>query len=539
MQTSIETMNGIRTSFQRRSIAAVVSLFLILALPLSAHAQTAEDALRFTQRAPATGARMTGLAGAGVVGVADQTAFILNPAGLGFYTRSEFSAGLNLQSTTDEASYRMPAAGALLERDLNKTGIGNISYIYRVPTVKGSLVLGAAFNQVGTYDRNLAFEGDNGSSSISDSFLPYDDEYEIAYDKGIPFPRFFSATPELAYLGGAIEFLSEEVGTGNYPFYQAVDPTTTIRQRGSVIEEGRLNELNFGGAVEAVEGLMAGASINIAFGSYRFRTEFEETDAFNTNGPAQYQVFLPSDTLRGFSSLRYTERLATDLVGVNARFGVSSAVSPSVRLGLTLETPTYYNVTEDYERTLDTFFDQGGSLGHGGEPGDAGQGEFEYSITTPWRMGAGAAFAAVGLTLSADVEFVDWSQLRLNADTDRSYFADVNRDIRDRFRGVWNSRLGLEYNWEDLAVRGGVAFRPDPVRDPQLLQSGDELDRGRTFFSFGIGYKFANQLQLDLAWMQERFEDVYVPYARLDTTPPSVEENVTRNRFVLGLRYLF
>ena len=520
-------------------LAAVLAATLILISAVPAAAQTADDALRFTQRAPATGARMTGLAGAGIVGIADQSALVQNPAGLGFFNRSEFTAGLNMLSTVDEALFRTPASRGLVESDLQNTGIGNLSYIYRVPTVQGSLVFGAAFNQVNTYDRRFVYRGDNPTSSITTSFLPFDDEFEIAYDDdGTPFPRFFSTTPELAYLGGAIEFLSNEAEAGNYPFYQAVDPSTTIRQEGDVTEEGRLKELSFGGAVEAVRGLMAGASLNIAFGSYDYRSSLAEIDDMNQNGPSQYEVFLPNETLRGLSEVNYVERLESDLVGVNARFGVSTAVVPSIRLGLALETPTYYNVNENYSRVVTTYFDEGGSLSHGGEAGDAGEGEFEYSISTPWKMGAGVAFAAVGLTLSADAEYVDWSQMRMEASTEEGYFDQVNQDIRDNLEGVVNTHVGLEYNLQDLALRAGIAFQPDPVAEPFVLENGETLDREKTFFSLGLGYTFADQLKLDVAWMQERFNDAFVPYEFVDT-PPTVEEDVVRNRFIVGLRYLF
>ncbi len=527
-------MNGIGMPILRGASVAILTLLASIALVPSSAAQTPDDAIRFTQRAPASGARMTGLAGAGIVGIADQTALVMNPAGLGYYTRSEFSANLNMVGTGDEAVYRTPAEGGMLDRSLRNTAIGNLAYVFRVPTVTGSLVLAASFNHVNTYDRNLIYEGENSESSITDSFLPFDDEYEIGFEDGVPFPRFFSTYPELGYFGGAIEFLGEEVGTGNYPFYQAVDPSTTIFQEGEVLEEGSLRELNFGGAVEAVKGLMAGGSVNISFGSYRYRSTFDEFDDLNQNGPNQYEVILDDRTLRGFDSMTYTERLESDLVGVNARFGISGTVAPSVRLGLSLETPTYYNVNEDYEQTIITYFDEGGSLSD--EPGPS---EFEYTITTPWRLGGGIAFAAVGLTVSADAEYVDWSQLRMNADTDKSYFADLNRQIRDDFEGVWNTRVGLEYNIQNVALRGGIAFMPDPARQGLTLGNGEELDRERTFFSLGIGYTFADQLQVDFGWMQERFDDAFVPYGRLEVPAPVVEESVVRNRFVVGLRYLF
>ena len=532
-------MNAYYSCYFRRFCAfTAVSLFLLAAVS-PATSQTAEDGIRLTQRAPASGARMIGMAGAGLVGIADQSALVMNPAGLGYFQRSSFEATLNMTSTSDETLYRTPMPAASLSSDLRETGIGSLSYVYKVPTTRGSLVLGAAFNQVNTYNRDLAFAGENSASSISRSFLPYDDEYEIAFDNdGFAFPRFFNETPELAYLGGAIEFLFEEVETGGYPFYEAVAPSTRVAQDGEVVEEGRLSELSFGGAAEAVPGVMAGASINLAFGSYEFRSRFTEDDAFNENRPEDYIVILENgDELRGFNFLRYTEGLETDLVGINGRFGVSATFSAAVRAGVVLETPSYYNVTEEFHRTIETFFDEGGSLSHGGEPGDAGEGSFEYSITTPWRLGGGVAFAAAGLTVSADAEYVDWSQLRFSASSDGAYFDAVNDDIRDNLEGVFNTHFGVEYNFTNLSVRGGLAFQPDPTSS-RRADSGDDLDRDRTFFSLGASYRVAAQLFLDAGWMQERFDDLYVPYRDVET-PPIVEEGVVRNRFLVGVRYQF
>ena len=53
-----------RIPARRWMVLAILSLGLALAD--TALAQTEEDALRFSQRAPATGARMTGMAGAGM-----------------------------------------------------------------------------------------------------------------------------------------------------------------------------------------------------------------------------------------------------------------------------------------------------------------------------------------------------------------------------------------------------------------------------------------------------------------------------------------
>jgi hypothetical protein len=504
---------------------------LALALnPSTSSAQTGEDALRFAERAPATGARLMGMGGVGIAGVGDYSAFFTNPAGLGYIGSSQFAGALTSLAATDESRYQTSGFTTFGEGDLRSTYLGNLAYLYKVPTAQGALVLGAAYNQINTFDRNLRFGGPNATNSISDSFLPYPDEFEVVTSNGNPQPEFSNDIPELAYFGGAIEFLSENVGTDEPLFYQAVAPGTTIEQFGDVLEEGRMNELSVGGAWEAAQNVMVGASANFSFGTYQFNSRFEEDDANNENGVNDYVVILDSGELRGFDFLRYDQGFESDLTGINIRAGVSGEIAEGIRLGFTAETPTYYNVSETYSRAIETFFDEGGSLD------DAQSGEFEYEIYTPWRLGGGVAWRNNDIFVSGDLEYVDWSQLEL--DSDHTSFDEANRTIRENLDPVWNARLGAEYQFGSLAVRGGLAWQPDP-RSFEIEHDGNETDRSKTFFSAGLGYQFAERFLIDVAWMQERFDDLYAPYGDVATTPPVAEEELVRNRFSLGVRVLF
>lgn len=519
----------IRFASRATGVALVLMLAGLWAAP-GAHAQTGEDALRLTQRMPATGARMIGLAGAGIAGIADYTALYTNPAGLGYFKQSLVAGALSSFSTTEETAYRVPGLNdAFNEADIRDTQLGNFGYIYRAPTTQGSFVVGVGYNQINTFDRNLVFGGTNATNSITDSFLPYPSEFEVAEDAQGYYPRFFNVVPELAYEAGAIEFLYENVGTQEPLFYQAVVPGSTIEQDGDVVEEGRMSELNIGGAVEAVQGVMVGLSANLTFGSYRFDSRFEEDDVRNENQEDDYVVILEDGELRGFNYLTYLQGYESDLTGFSLRGGVATEVAPSVRLGVSVETPTFFSVQEDYYRELETGFDVGGSLSA------SENGQFEYQIRTPWRLGAGLAYFTDALLVSADVEYVDWSQLELDASTDD--FTDVNRNIRNNLEPVFNTRIGGEYRLGNLLLRAGFALQPDP-RSYEIEFEGEETDRTRTFYAAGLGYQFAEQFQIDLGWVQERFDDLYNPYLDVET-PPVVEESVVRNRFSLGVRIAF
>ncbi|MEM6336010.1 MAG: outer membrane protein transport protein [Bacteroidota bacterium] len=497
--------------FKRFTLLALVALMAVPALP--AVAQTQEDALRFTQRAPATGARLMGLAGAGGAGVGDWAAVFSNPAGLGWLQTSEAVGSLNVLSTLNDATL----GGATLDARANRTGLSNLGYAYKAPTVRGSFVFGVGFNQTGTFERDLFFTGQNGQNSITDFFMPLPGEFELNEDEnGEIVVDFFRPISFLAFETFAIDFDQDLFDAGDaVPFLPAVTDGTVL-QEGDVFETGNQNELSFGGSIEAAPKVMLGLGANLTFGTYDFDRVFFESDENNEN-----------DGFNGttdFNSLELNENIESDIVGINLRGGLSAEVAEGVRVGLTVETPTYYTVDEGFSTRLFTEFDNGDTFS---------QEEFggvEYEIVSPWRLGGGIAFANRGLLISADAELVDWSQLELrpSGDLSENFFDANNREIRRGFDQVVNTRLGAEYDFGAVALRGGYAYQPDPA-------STDELDRSRQFVSAGLGFNAGDQLQINVGWMRETFDDRYQPYTEV-IDAPVVTEEVTRDRLSVGVR---
>jgi predicted porin len=225
------------------------------------------------------------------------------------------------------------------------------------------------------------------------------------------------------------------------------------------------------------------------------------------------------------------------MIGASLRGGVTARVAPGIRVGLNIETPTFYAIDEEFSTKLETFFDNGDVYDYGFRSDEtAGAGEFDYEILTPWRAGAGLAFTADVFQVFADAEFVDWSQMTL--DSDLYNFSSENQAIRQDYDPVVNARVGGEYYLGNLVLRGGFAFQPDPREGEARTAGGETLDRSKTYFSAGLGYRFADQFRVDLGWMQERFDDQFLPYTEV-TDAPIVDEQVLRNRFALGVNILF
>ena len=492
------------------------------------------------------------MAGGGTAGWADLSAMATNPAGLGYYTSSAFGGGLDVLVADNTSSFRV-GSGSASGSSINESAVrlGSFGGVYKMPTKQGSLVFGVGFTQQHTFDRTLRYEGTNQQSSITDTFLPRPNEFAVD-DQGVFFPDDVPTNiiPFIAFQGGAIEFFQGDFDAGQYPFEQAVLPGTETVQEGRVHREGRTSEVNFAGAAEVAPNVMLGVSANIAVGQYQFQNRLTEIDQGENSN---YEVLRDGEFFEGLDQLSFQERFESEFTGFNVRTGLSAELTPSVRVGLTVETPTWTAVSEDFtDAIVRTDFLDGTSLAYGNDPNEEiGKGTFDYSIQTPWRLGAGLAYDNDRLRVSADVEFLDWSNLEL--DSESFDFPEVNDCVSDEvvcfedFEAVLNWRGGIEYDFAaGPSLRGGLAYRPDPRSFDFTAADGGTRDRSRTFLSLGISYPLGDQLTLDAGWVQERTDDQFQPYQaatppneNTSIVPPLVDEEVTRNQVRVGFRYSF
>ena len=515
-------------------------LGLTLVMSPSALAQTAEDALRFSQRHPSVSAEMSGMSVRGFGGVGVYGALHSNPAGLGYVQRSLFSASLNFHNNEDVVSSGSRGfSGSARSTTISNTELSALSYVHKFRTRQGSMVFGLSLGEVQSFEREMRFSGFNNVSTISTSFLPYDDEYRLDTDGGLD---ELNDLPFAAFNGGIIEFFPDLLEDGQYPFLEAAIPGTKIEQEGSVRDAGKLYEGAFGIAVEATNNLMVGVSVNLVFGEYNFDSQFREIDSNDENGLQDYNVLQDNgNLLEGFDQLMYTQRLGSELVGFNLRAGLSAQATPFLRLGATVETPTWMYIEENYGASYTTWFDDGGLLAYGDGADDVGTGFFEYELRTPWRLGVGFDAELGTLRLLGDVEVVSWDQMEFSAPSDLT-FRDVNEDIEDRYGTVVNTNLGAEADFGGFILRGGIASRPDPIERNPVTSRGEQLSRDRIFYSGGFSVNLSSRLRMDMAWQRVRSDDTWFAYPE-DASGPrqdhvlQFDEEITRDLFILEFIY--
>ncbi len=489
------------------------------------NAQTGDDALRFAQRMPGLTASSMGMGGVGISGVTDASAFFNNPAGLGWATSSNVSGSLSALSTLDDGVFVAPSSMSQFKNDVTAAGIGSVSYLFKVPTTRGSMVVGAGFNQVSTFSRSLVFSGENNANSLTDYLMPVSGEFELQEDDDGVFPLFDRTLSFIGFETYAIDLDAVAVQNGDAnPFVPAVN-AGTVRQAGYVDESGRMMEVNIGGAMEVAKDVMVGLTVSAPYGTYSFARELTENDFLNDNDG--------TNGTTDFKELQFNEQVESEIVGVNLRLGVSAKVNASTKVGLTIETPTWYAVEDVYSTKLATRFDNGDAFQYGGDSDDAGTGTFDYSFVTPWKVGMGAEYAVAGAKISADVEWIDWSQMEL--DSDGYSFFDENFDITRGLETVTNVRIGASYDVGKTTLRGGLAMYPDPHNE---TSSNTSLDTDRVYVSAGATYKLADNMKIDFGWMAEAFEDEYAVYNEVNDAP-IVTEDIIRSRVQIGFTFGF
>src|SRR5690606_7709300 len=121
------------------------------------------------------------------------------------------------------------------------------------------------------------------------------------------------------------------------------------------------------------------------------------------------------------------------------------------------------------------------------------QTEDRYKIITPWKFSVGLSkFFGQGL-LSADVEYVDYSTLKLrtignlNASQENAW----DEGIKEAYQSAINARIGGELLLTNtLSGRAGFNYYGNPYKNADNQQYSGSL---------GLGMKLTNTLYLDLA----------------------------------------
>jgi len=483
-------------------------------------AQYSQDALRFSSFQPGSTSRIKAVGGAGTAIGGDLSSISGNPAGIGFFTRSEFSFTPEFDGSKVKSTY-MGQGNNASKSSVNLSDIAAVFYA-PINTPRGanktegwlSLNFGIAYDRTNNYYENVQYGGVNPNNSITD-YYANDANANTLNDGSIA----------VGTLGdwGYKQYLIDQYPDGTYKSsVTSPDPNTGaninpngVNQFNNAIRSGGQSELSLSMGANYSNKLYLGLGIGITNLRYNTTNTFTETGMNSVYTNPGYANMPYSNTYQQIQDTKGT--------GFNARFGFIYKPVESVRFGAVITTPTWYTIEDNYDENMSTNIP--GQPNRFNQPDEPYQ--FSYNLSTPLRVAGGVAvfFKQYGF-ISGDVEYLDYSSAHLSGDYN---YSNDNNDIRVLYKSAVNAHIGAEARvTPNVFLRGGYG-----VQGNALVNNGSQINTT----SGGIGYR-NSEFYIDATYSHINGKQTLYPY-ELASDSPSALLNKTNNNVYMTIGFRF
>ncbi|MER0439405.1 hypothetical protein [Emticicia sp. W12TSBA100-4] len=482
-----------------------------------------EDAFRYSQSKVSGSARMQGMGGSYTALGADAGNASANPAGLGFYNRSELSITPIFNSLNTSSLY----AGSMSKANTSNANIGQLGLIMSSNgrgTRKKRSTFAVTYSKQVSLLSNFSYAGTNNKSSMGNYFTEKANSLNVSA-KTLD-DEFDENTATAFYPEGMYywSYMIDPVANNDTKYTQA-ETSLPVNQTGNNSSTGNQSQWNLAYGVNFDDKTYLGFTLGFV------RLNYE-----NLNN---YSEQFPRGTV--FNGFDYRDDLISSGGGINLGVGGIFKVSDNISLGANITSPSWITVNEVFNSSISiktTFFTPDYSEVRTREN------EFSYKITTPLKASGGATFFLPGKKgfITADAEYVGYSGMSIKyANYDNNGFVSgyekATREdsrIKNTFKDAVNLKVGGEYRIENIRLRLGAKYMPDPYK-----QRIDDLDRSQLIFSGGVGYRSA-KFFVDLAGVFNTFKTAYTPY-ELANTANYASANITNNQrsFVISVGTFF
>ncbi|MGI4750866.1 MAG: OmpP1/FadL family transporter [Janthinobacterium lividum] len=489
----------------------------IVAASQVSYAQYSGDAFRFSQTQTGATSRIKAIGGASTAVGGDLSSVSGNPAGLGFFTKSELSITPEFDNANVQGSY----FGQTTNSTKNQINLNNASVVFynRLSTPRGrdktkgwlSFNLGASYNRTNNFYRTENYAGTNPGGTISNFYAQEANKEYSQYGNNVD-----GTLQAWAYS----QYLIDDP-TANH--FQSNVNSVNNRQANTVITSGGQSELSLAGGANYSNKLYLGFGIGIT------DLRYNSTRIFNETGTSLIPINSVATTA-AYNSQYYQDQ-ATTGTGFNAKVGFIYKPVEAVRIGATFTTPTWMTVADSYVEGLQTTYPAyTTTLTNSSNPGDY---DLTYNLRTPMKVSGGVAvFVGKYGFISGDVEYVDYKGMHLSGGDNFNFSAD-NSDFATIYKSTVNARIGAEAKVDDLFLRGGFNYQGNPqvgIGSPVKTSSA------------GIGYRFG-KYYIDATYQYVMHTTTVYPYEfnpvySSSISPPANLKNTYNNAFLtLGLRF--
>lgn len=514
-----------------------ISVWIIMAFTItSAYAQMVpgasdyhEQALLFSRYEYTGTARIQGIGGVQMSLGGDLSSAMSNPAGLGFYNRSEASFTPSIGVLNSDANY----VGSNVSSTKTTFNFDNLGVVFNKTKSRDNLnflqsrSFAISYSKINDFNNNIEYAGDNTKNNIVDYAI------QDAYDQGYPTVDNLTGFAYDAYQAYLISEYFDAFQNGNDTTYSyfydrtffSEFPTENFptHQTERIESRGSQNQVSFayGGNIE--DRFYFGLNVGVLSVDYQTTKYYDE---IYPEGDIGHSLFL-------------TETLDVEGLGINATLGVIARPINSLLIGASFVTPSAYNLNEYYTNNMTVNYNsfnfgdyndyftanegyftnnRGDDYLYTGTDYDAGttiseqsldqlNSELTYNLTTPWRINGGLTyFIGKSGFISGDVEYVDYSSMKVRAQKDDEISLESQNDIiKASYGSALNWNVGSEIRLNEFRIRAGFAYYASPYAN------GRQSDNNRYNISLGGGMR-TKKFFVDLAVVNKYYESDYAPY---------------------------
>lgn len=501
----------------------------MVATTSTTYAQYAGDAIRFGNTNYGSSARFKGMGNAQIGVGGDMSSLGGNPAGLGLFTRSEFSFTPEINNATSKSDYLNNNTNDSRTRvNVNQAGVVWYNPTYRPQgqnTNKGvlSTIFGIGYSRNNDFTQQYNYMGNNTKNTMRDFFAEEANRNINPTDGSLK----KVSLENYAYS----DYLINR-NTPTSPGRFESTPFSNNQQDQSAIISGGTSELNLAGALNISNQLYIGASIgmvNVRYTRTASYTEKGKVSIYNDNPKDPNGIPVGYATPEDYS-FNYTQDQETRGSGVNGKIGIIYRPVSNFRIGLNYQTPTWMYVEDQYTENLFTSLS-----GDAPVIGEGIYSPYNYRLRTPSKASAGASYVFGGQAIiSADVDFIDYSSTHFSADGGgmNDQTTNDNTFIKNNYTSAVNYRVGGEYRINNFNIRAGYGLNGSPLKD--------DTDKifDTQYYTGGLGYRI-NEYYIDLAYQRVQSEERLSPYALNNGSQPvATIKNANNSVFLtFGVRF--
>lgn len=514
-----------------------ISLALLACTQMNA--QNLADVLRFSQTPLNGSARFTAMGGAfGAVG-GDFSALEINPAGSAIFAFSEAGVTLNNYQLKNSAAYTNVSTD-----DKNQNlNIGQLGVVLLLNETTGGgwskLAFGFTYNKSADYDRSFVARGNN-FNGIDQYFLSnaegrllvdisrLDDEslqdayYDISTVNGLGYSGVQALLGYEGYVVNPMPIAGEEPPSD-------LDPERVNRYSSNTAaggngyqhdyyhtSSGQTKKYTFNLSSSYNDRFFIGLNIN----SYDLR--YSEVVDFYEQGYSSSS---------GIQDLRFYNELTTAGSGGAFQLGMIYKISPKIRVGLTLDSPTYFRLNDRVGQFLETEVAFENEITSYLLDPNVDLILPEYRFISPGSI-RGSFSYIIGERGLISVDYTEKNLSNTAFRADEFYF---NEDLKS-----FNSLIENEFTPSTILQVGGE-FRLTPflsLRAGYIAEDATlvDFDNSRTVISAGFGYSFGAST-LDVSLQMQRFANQQPLFytGLIDTVLLSSERNNLRITYRIKL----